>query len=127
MLELEPLEGLRVVAEPAVLDRAVWHGDGVVVLRLAPDDAFALDAWRVDVDDPAAIVEAERGFVGAWLTPDAIEAVVVPHLEWPLPNERPALAQGAIAGVPGKLWLTDDGALLLTPAAYAEELARRLR
>ena len=127
MLELEPLVGLRVVAAPAALDGAVWHGDPVVTLRLAPDDAFALDASRVDVDDPDAIVEGEFGFAGAWLTRDAIDALVVPHLEWALPVERPVLVQGSIAGVPGKLWLTDDGGLLLTAAAYASELEDRLR
>ena len=48
-------------------------------------------------------------------------------MEWPLPNDRPTLAQGSIAGVPGKLWLPDGGdALLLTAAAYADELATRL-
>ena len=77
----------------------------------------------VDIDDPDAIVEDEAGFVGAWLDPAEIE----PHTEWPLPTERPALAQGSIAGVPAKLWLPDDGrAFLLTAAAYAHELETRL-
>jgi len=44
-----------------------------------------------------------------------------------MPTARPALAQGSIAGVPAKLWLPADGdALLLTAAAYADELSRRL-
>ena len=44
------------------------------------------------------------------------------------PAERPAFAQGAIAGVPAKLSLVrDDGrALLITAAAYADELAELL-
>jgi hypothetical protein len=121
---LEPLRGLRVIAEPAALDAARWHGEDVTVLRFAPDDAFAIDADAVEVDDPDAIVEDETGFVGAWLPVEAIAA----HVEWPLPRGRPALAQGAIANVPAKVWLPDDGdALLLTAAAYAVELRERLR
>ena len=56
------------------------------------------------------------------------------HVEWPLPSERPALAQGAVAGVPAKVFLPDGiggaGAgdvLLLTATAYADELMDRLR
>ena len=123
MPALERLRGIRVIADPGSLDRATWRGDDVTVLRFAPDDAFAIDATAVDVDDNQAIVEDEVGFVGAWLDRDVVE----PHIEWPLPTTRPALAQGSIAGVPAKLWLPADGdALLLTAAAYARELAGRL-
>jgi hypothetical protein len=121
---LEPLRGLRVVADPAALDAARWEGEGVIVLRIAPDDALGLGAGSVDVADEHAILEPEVGFAGAWLPLDD----VLPHIEWPLPAERPALAQGSIAGVPAKLWLPGDGdALLLTAVAYADELAGRLR
>jgi hypothetical protein len=121
---LEPLRGLRVVADPAALDAARWHGDALTVLRFAPDDAFGIGARLVELDDEHAIVEAEVGYVGAWLPVED----VVPHLEWPLPAERPVLAQGSIAGVPAKLWLAGDGdALLLTAVAFADELAGRLR
>ena len=123
MPALDGLRGVRVVADPASLDGAAWHGDDVTVLRFAPDDAFGLGARTVDIGDPDGIVEDKPGFVGAWLDPD----VVAPHIEWSLPTERPALAQGSIAGVPAKLWLPGDGhALLLTAAAYAHELETRL-
>jgi hypothetical protein len=53
---------------------------------------------------------------------------VLPRIEWPLPEERPAVAQGSIAGVPSKLWLrATGGALLVVQVAYADELAGRLR
>lgn len=124
MPALDRLRGIRVVADPTSLDRAIWAGEGITVLRFAPDDAFAVGATGVDIDDEHAIVEDEVGFVGAWLDPAEVE----PHLEWPLPAERPALAQGSIAGVPAKLWLRDDGAaFLVTAAAYADELTSRLR
>ena len=123
MPALDRLRGVRVVAEPGAVDRATWHDHDVTILRFAPDDAFGLSARTVDIDDERAIVEDETGFVGAWLDPD----VVQPHIEWPLPAERPALAQGSIAGVPAKLWLPADGdALLLTAAAYAHDLETRL-
>ena len=124
MPALEPLRGLRVVADPAALDAARWQGTDVTVLRFAPDDAFGIGADRVDVDDEHAIVESEVGFSGAWLALEDVE----PHIEWAIPAERPVLAQGSIASVPAKLWLPDDGkVLLLAASAYADELASRLR
>ena len=123
MPALDRLRGVRVVADSGAMDRATWHGDDVTVLRFAPDDAFGLGARTVDIDDPHGIVEDEPGLVGAWLDPAEIE----PHTEWPFPSERPALAQGSIAGVPAKLWLPARGeALVLTAVAYAHELEVRL-
>jgi hypothetical protein len=131
VLALEPLHGLRVVADPEALDRASWRGDlDVTVVRVAPDEALAVGARSIDIDDPHAIVEEEGGFVGAWLTAEEFEAWVLPHIEWPLPadEERPTVAQGSIAGVPAKLWLrATGGALLVAQAAYADELTGRLR
>jgi hypothetical protein len=127
---LEPLHGLRVVADPEALDRASWRGDlDVTVIRVAPDEALAVGARSVEIDDPHAIVVDEGGFVGAWLTAEEFEAWVLPHIEWPLPaDERPTVAQGSIAGVPAKLWLrATGGALLVAQAAYADELTGRLR
>ena len=120
----ETLTGLRVVADPAALDAASW-GDAVTVLRLAPDDAFAIGATGVSVDDEHAIVEPEVGFSGAWVGLDTVRR----HVEWPLRTDRPALAQGFVATVPARVWLPDDGdrALLMTATAYADELAGRLR
>ena len=123
MPALDRLRGLRVVADPASLDRATWSGRAVTVLRCAPDDAFAIGASSVEIDDEHAIIEDERGFVGGWCSLDE----VLPHIEWSPPTERPALTQGSIAGVPAKLWLPDDGdALVLTAAAYADVLGERL-
>jgi hypothetical protein len=120
----ERLIGVRVVADPLALDAAYW-GEDIMVLRLAPDDAFAIDATGVTVDDEHAIVEAETGFSGAWVELHAVRR----HVEWALPTERPALAQGFVATVPARVWLPADGdrALLITAAAYADELAARLR
>jgi hypothetical protein len=122
---LEPLHGIRVVADPAALDGARWEGERLTVLRFAPDDALGLGAAAVAVDDPDAIVETEVGFIGAWLPVDEIAR----HVEWALPLDRPALAQGNVAGVPAKVWLPDRhrNALLIATAAHAHDLAERLR
>lgn len=126
MLALETVPGLRVVASPDALDAARWDVHAVV-LRIAPDDAFAVGASTIDVTDAHAIVTEDSGFVGAWLTPDQLAEWVIPHIEWPLPDARPALAQGLLAGVPAKLWLERERALLLCAAGYARELTDRLR
>lgn len=123
MLALERLRGIRVVADAAAVEGARWTGADVTVLRFAPDEAFAIGAIGVDIDDAGAIVEDEAGFVAGAISLEA----VVPHIEWSLPTERPALAQGSIAGVPAKLWLTADGATILVQAAYAADLQDRLR
>lgn len=123
MPALERRPGLRVVADAAALDGARWTGEDVLVLRLAPDEALALGATAVELDDEHAIIEAEAGFAAA----DVDLADVAAHIEWATPTERPALAQGAIAGVPARLWLTDDGATLVVQAAYAADLQDRLR
>lgn len=123
MPALDRLRATRVVADPAAIDGAHWHGADVIVLRTAPDEAIGIGATGVEVDDEDAIVVDEPGLVGG-----SIDLHVAQwHIEWPLPTGRPALAQGSIAGIPAKLWLTEDGALLVTHAAYAADLEARLR
>ena len=126
MPELEVVAGLRVVATSAALDAARWHGDDVDVLRIAPDEALALGATGVDLDgDPDAIVEPEVGFAAALLT-EAETAQLAGHTDWPLPPEPGTVAQGKVAGVPAKL-MVGEPTLLVTQAAYADELRDRLR
>ena len=125
MPALERLTGVRVVAAPADIDAWVAILDpSTVVIRPAPDDAFAIDVSSAQVDDSHAIVEDERGFVGGWSTLDGLRR----HLEWTPPTDRPTLAQGSIAGVPGKLWIVDDEhVLVVAAAAHADVLGERLR
>jgi hypothetical protein len=122
---LEPLVGLRVVANPEALDGAAWSGEAVTVLRLAPDETFVVGATTVDLADPDAIVEVERGFVGVRLGSIDVLVRLADHSEWALPEAPGVVAQGKIAGVPVKV-LTGDPAWLITQAAYANELAMRL-
>ena len=125
MPALERLTGVRVVADPAAIDAWVATLDPLtVVIRPAPDDAFAIDVSSAQLEDPHAIVEDERGFVGGWSTLDRLER----HLEWTPPTDRPTLAQGSVAGVPAKLWIVDDDhVLLVAAAAHADVLGERLR
>jgi hypothetical protein len=115
---------MRAVAAPDALDRARWSGPGVQVIRVASDEALGLGATGVEVEDEDAIVEQEIGFSVARLGADDLEAVRG-HVEWPVPVQPGALAQGKIAGVPAKLVLGRPP-LLVVQTAYAEELARRL-
>lgn len=121
----ESIFGLRVVASPATLDRLVWP-DGVTALRLAQDDLLVIGEAMLALGDEPAIVEKDAGFVGWWVTIEELTGRVLPHVDWRLPASRPALAQGLVAGVPAKIWLTDDRALVLCALAYAHELAERL-
>jgi hypothetical protein len=129
---LEPVGAWRVVATPAALDGARWQGDGVEVLRLAPDEALGIGAIGVDLDDPDAIVEPEAGFSAALVDTDAWYGLV-DHIEWPLPEDPGVLAQGKVAGVPAKVRTGDPAAmpqdaptLLVVQTAHADELRRRL-
>ena len=128
MLALEPLAGLRMVANATALDAARSRGDGeVTVLRIAPDEVLAIGADEVDLDDEHAIVEPEPGFSGARLDSADLQLVLA-HVEFQLPVGRPVLVQGKVAGVPVKLLLGEDGgALLVVQTAYAADLEARLR
>jgi hypothetical protein len=121
---LEPVEGVRVVATATALDGARWRGADVDVLRIAPDEALGIGATGVEVADPDAIVEPETGFSVALLT-TAGQAGVRDHADWELPDERGAIAQGKVAGVPAKL-VVGDPSVLVVQTAYAAELERRL-
>jgi hypothetical protein len=120
----EQLAALRVVAAAEALDDVV-PADGQAALRLAADDLLVIGSASIQVTGEHLVVD-EAGFVGWWFTPEEVTEHVLPHVDWPLPSERPALAQGLIAGVPAKLWLAEDRTLLLCAAAYAHELEERL-
>jgi len=121
---LEPVAALHVTATEAALDGARWVGDDVDVVRIAPDEALALGATGVELDDGDAIVEPEAGYSVALLDPSELH-VLAAHTDWSLPEAPGALAQGKIAGVPAKL-LVGSPTLLITATAYAHELAARL-
>ncbi len=115
--------GMRVIATPPALDAARWPSDAIV-LRLAPDEVFAIGADEVSISDQHAIAVRDGGVSGAWvLDPDTRLA---PLLEWLLPVERPALASGGLLGLATRIWVDDDRALVLVATPFAAELAERL-
>ena len=124
MLAPERLRAHRVVADPPAIDALVAAlPAGVTSLRSAPDEVLVVGIAAILLDDPDAIVEEEAGFVA--LTVD--RALVERHVEWRLPGLG-EVAQGSIAGLPARLtWLPDGRAWIVTHAAYAAELAERLR
>jgi hypothetical protein len=125
---LETRRGVRMVAAPAALDAASVPV-GALALRLAPDELFVTGvvATDISVDDPHAIVVDEAGFRAVTLTWDEYDRRVAPLHDWPLPAERPALAQGLVAAVPVKLWLTASTVTIVCATAYAHDLEDRLQ
>jgi hypothetical protein len=118
-LEIRP--AWRIVADPAALDAAAWPA-GTLAMRLAPDDVLLFDGHPPAIADPYAIVEPDHGWSLATLGPAELDHVSH-HVEWALAD---GLGQGLVAGVPAKLVVSGGGAVLVTPAAYVGELARRL-
>lgn len=121
----EQIRGRRVVAAPAALDAAVWPA-GARVVRIAPDDVLVLGDGPLVVADPDAIIEDDAGHAALRLAPDEAADVLARHVRFPLPTERPAVAQGAVADLPARIVLDADAVLVLVPAPFAHELAERL-
>jgi hypothetical protein len=126
--------GVRVVASPESIDAAEWQDTGPgpdefepLVLRFAPDEAFAVGATGVELDDPDAIVETELGFTAVMFPVDEFIDVVLPRIEWPVAPTRPAFCQGSIAGVPAKLYVDSTGAAtVFVMGAYLDDFLSRL-
>lgn len=119
----EMLDVVRVVAAPEAI--ASLESDGVV-LQVAPDEALILDATDVAVDDAHAITVPDDGFVGVQLDRAAVEDWCAREADWPLPDLVSFFTQGMVAGLPVKIWVNGDTALVITRASLAAELEGRL-
>ena len=122
---LERLRATRVVATPEALDRAVV-ATGCIVLRIAPDEALIIGEHPITADDPHAIVVDDAGWCGAWLSAEAAERFLRAECQFSTPPERPALAQGMVAGLPVKLWLEAERTLFVVPHVFAHDLQARM-
>ena len=126
--------GVRVVASPDAIDAAAWQDAGPgpdefepLILRFAPDEAFAVGATGVHIDDPEAIAEPELGYTAVMFPVDEFIDVVLPRIEWPVPATRPAFCQGSIAGVPAKLYIDSTGAAtVFVMGAQVDDFLSRL-
>lgn len=125
MLAPERLWGLRIVSTPSALAGARYTGN-VTLFAIAADEVIAIGASHVELDDPHAIIEPESTFVSWTLSYDEYEQQVARHIEWPLPAERPVLAQGLAAGMPVKLWLERDRVQLIVSSGLVHEAIHRL-
>lgn len=127
MPALKQIHAIRIAATPAALDAIRWPADALV-LRTAPDEVWTTAVLsHADVPDPHAILVPETGFAGVWLPAAKAYALLEQSCEWPLPDARPALAQGLVAELPLKLWLTEDAVFFLVPVPYAADFEERLQ
>lgn len=99
-------------------------------MRFAPDEVYLtppLPSENIVLEqDKHAIVIAEGSFSGVWIDQDRALDLLQRLCEWELPTERPAFAQGAVAGIPTKLWFTEDQVLFVVQSPYAAEMEERL-
>lgn len=124
--QLQRISGTRIVATPVALDAATWPAASLA-LRIAPDEVFVTGTVAAEVvADPDAIVVADAGFAGTWLEMAQGLDFLERHCEWRLPEQRPAFAQGMVAGLPMKLWFEPERVLLLVPAPYSTDLEVRM-
>lgn len=128
-LRFAELRGVRAVANPAAIDVVRWPSSSIVI-RIAPDEVFVIDAVPDDAaslveHDPHAIVEWETMFRGAWLDAGQLDALVH-KLEWALPLDRPALAQGMACGLAVKIVLLEDRTMLIVSSSAFHEVPERL-
>lgn len=122
----QAVDATRIVASAAALDAEPWSRDAPV-LRLAPDEALVLDSLSSDVvADPHALVQRETGFSALTLPADEARAFLAESCPFELPATRPAFAQGAVAGIPVKLWLEESKVRIVVQSAFAADLDARL-
>ena len=130
---IERLAGTRIVAEPRAIDNLIIPG-GSVALRFAPDEIYVTPPLpgtsAVTATDPHATVISEGAFSGAWVAEAQALSLLERHAEWEMPSERPAFAQGSVAGVATKLYFSDErhegNVFFVVQAPYAHELEERL-
>ena len=125
MLAAESLAATRIVATPAALEAASWP-PGTIAMPIAPDEALVIGDIPGDIDDPHAIIEDEGGFVVLRLTRAELDAWMSREAEWTLPRSPTSFSQGMVAGLPVKIWVDGDLAMVLTRVSLRSELAGRL-
>ena len=126
MRELKRLHATRIMASKEALDAAIWP-EGSLVLRFAQDEAFVMPpVSQPDLSDPYAIVIEENGFAGVWVEPGYADSFLRSSAEWQPPSVRPTFTQGAIAGIPAKVYFEEDRVLIITRAPYTHDFEERM-
>lgn len=138
MPAFERLTATRIVALPSAIDSASWP-DGALAFRLAQDEVLvtaAVDAAAIA--DRHAIVESETGFSFMWLDRPAAIDFLERECDWEPPRgmrqwgngsaaERPALAQGLVAGLPVKVWFEESRVLFIVASPFEADFMKALR
>ena len=128
-ITIQRLLGTRIVANPDAID-ALDVPSGSTAMRFAPDEIYVTppleDASAVNAKDEHAIIIGEGAFSGVWIDEAHALHLLEMHAEWEMPKERPAFAQGAVAGVATKLYFADGKVLFAVSSPYAAELEERL-
>lgn len=112
--------------------------DEAIVLRTAGDEAVVLLGQRLaagqsggigsfQIGDEHAITATDTSLYGVWVEHADALAILERECEWELPALRPAFAQGAVAGLPMKLWFEADRVLFVVAAPFATDFADRIR
>lgn len=125
MLGLKRFPATRVVALPSALD-SLKPPTGSIALRLAADELLIMPPAQVAVNDPHAIILPDGSFAGAWASASEAKRILERECEWELPRARPAFAQGAVAGIPVKLWLEEDRVFVVVQAPFVVEFEERI-
>ncbi|MBI3243836.1 MAG: hypothetical protein HYZ49_16250 [Chloroflexi bacterium] len=126
MPALNRLPATRIVATPSALDAAAWPAN-ILALRIASDEVLVTPpAPEIKLNDPHAIFEPDSGFADVWLAADEALKFLERECEWELPAERPAFAQGMVAGIAAKLWLESDRVLIIVPAPFVADFEERM-
>lgn len=132
----ERLPATRLVSTEQAIEKLLvsprWSSK-VVVLRFAADEALLLGGQEqartiIGELDPHAIVINDHSFAGAWFSEEEAADLLQRHCEWQPPAGRPAYAQGAVAGIPTKLWFAEDGrVLVVVQTVYLADFEERFR
>ena len=126
MLALSRLDTTRIVAKPDALDAATYADDAIVI-RIAQDEALIIPAQAdVSLRDEHAIIIRDTAWSGVWASNAEVAHIFEQHVEWEAPTERPALAQGAVVGIPTKFYFTEDAVLIVVPAPFQREFEDRV-
>ncbi|MGB0384807.1 MAG: hypothetical protein ACPGWR_08300 [Ardenticatenaceae bacterium] len=122
------LQATRIVSTPAALDTIQAPNDRLV-LRTAADELLIIPpapAQDVALADPYAIVVEDASYSAIWLDAQHAQRFLSHACQWELPSQRPAFAQGAVAGIATKLYFEQKRVLLIVPTPYAAEMNDRM-
>ena len=98
-----------------------------LLIRTAFDELLIIPSTDIEIDDPhAIIVHDDASYAGCWLDMDTALNFLSYTCEWELPTERPAFAQGAVAGIATKLHFEQNRVLFIVGSHVAHEMAEHM-